>query len=65
MGVTLIAAGLLVFSPQTALSPGCLPTLREHIQSPNTALENADTEKAMVQLQQTEEAIAITYEEKL
>lgn len=27
LGVTLIAAGLLVFSPQTALSPGCLPTL--------------------------------------
>lgn len=65
LGITLITAALLVYSPQTAVSTGC-PTnfVGEYIQSAKLVLENGDKEEVMSQLQQAEEAIGMISEEE-
>jgi hypothetical protein len=64
LGISLVAATILVISSQNVFSTGC-PTdfVGEHIKNAKTALESGNTEEAMSQLQQAEEAIADVSEE--
>jgi hypothetical protein len=59
LGISLVLANLLIMSSQNVFSTGC-PTdfVGEHLKDAKTALESGNTEEAMSQIQQAEEAIA-------
>ena len=65
LGLSLIAAAILVVSSQNVFVTGC-PTqfIGEHVQNAKLALQNGDTQEAMNQLDQAEQAIAMISSEE-